>query len=160
MKDLHGKAAASVGAVRALTKDDLLADDAGDALRAVGVPVPEWKKDSLVYVSELSADERDALEVGWADYKSSKGEDDNVGFRAWCVAFCLCDESRVPLFNEDEVPAMAEKIGKRNGKATSRLFNTISRINGLTKSDIDVLEGNSVATPPVNADGNGESLSV
>lgn len=162
MKDLNEKTAANVGAVKALSKADLLADEGGqlESLRAVAVPTPEWKKDSLAYVAELTANERDELEIGWAEFKATKGEEDNVGFRAWCVAFCLCDVERGLLFDPDEVPAMAEKIGKRNGKATSRLFNTISRINGLTKQDIDVLEGNSAATPPENADGNGESLSV
>ena len=157
MKDLHAENAKNVDAVRALGKSDLLADGEEDSLRAVGVPTPEWKAGTLAYVAELTANERDELEVGWADYKNSKGEDDNVGFRAWCVAFCLCDHERGLLFDPDEVPAAAARLGKKNGKATSRLFNTISRINGLTKADIDVLEGNSEATPPVNADGNGGS---
>jgi hypothetical protein len=162
MKNLQERAAADAAPKQALSKADLLAEDAGglDSLRAVGVPTPEWKAGTLAYVAELSGNERDELEVGWADYKASKGEEDNVGFRAWCVAFCLCDEQRGLLFDPDEVPAAAEKIGKKNGKATSRLFNTISRINGLTKADIDVLEGNSEATPPENAAGSGESPSV
>lgn len=161
MKDLHSAAADSAASQHALGKDDLLADDGtGDALRAVGVPTPEWQRGSMVYVAELSANERDELEVGWAEYKAAKAEENNVGFRAWCVAFCLCDQERGLLFDSDEVPAAAARLGKKNGKATSRLFNTISRINGLTKADIDELEGNSEATPPVNADGNGESLSV
>lgn len=162
MKDLHEKTAADATAQKALSKADLLADDVLDtlALRAVGVPTPEWKPGTLAYVAELNANERDELEVGWAEFKAAKGEEDSVGFRAWCVAFCLCDVERGLLFDTDEVPAAAARIGKKNGKATSRLFNTISRINGLTKADIDVLEGNSVATQPENADGNGESPSV
>lgn len=162
MKDLHKLAAVAAIGQSPLSKADLLAEGAGglESLRAVGVPTPEWKPGSLAYVAELTANERDELEVGWADYKASKGEEDNVGFRAWCVAFCLCDAERGLLFDNDEVPAAAQRIGKKNGKATSRLFNTISRINGLTKADIDVLEGNSEATQPENADGNGGSLSV
>ena len=112
MKDLHEQNAASVGAVNALGKNEVLSDEeGGDSLRAVGVPTPEWKSGSLAYVAELNANERDELEVGWADYKQSKGEEDNVGFRAWCVAFCLCDVARGLLFEPDEVPAAAERIG-------------------------------------------------
>lgn len=160
MKNLHAATLAATAAQHALGKADLLADDGDTALRAVGVPTPEWKRGSLVYVAELSANERDELEVGWAEFKAAKGEENNVGFRAWCVAFCLCDQERGLLFEPDEVADAAEKIGKRNGKATSRLFNMASKINGLTKQDIDELEGNSEATPPENADGNGESPSV
>lgn len=162
MKNLSDAAAGDASAKNALSKLDLLADETSslDSLRAVAVPTPEWKAGTLAYVAELSANERDELEVGWSDYKQSKGEEDNVGFRAWCVAFCLCDVERGLLFDPDEVPAAAERIGKKNGKATSRLFNIISRINGLTKADIDVLEGNFGATQPENAAGNGESPSA
>ncbi len=125
------------------TMDILHADDilAGDKLRAVAVAVPEWKPGGQVFVAELSADERDQFETAWVEHKELRGEDDNVGFRAFTVAYCLCDETRFRMFGGREADA-AETIGKRNGKATSRLFNTISRINGLTKADIDQLEGN------------------
>lgn len=140
-----------------LTIDDILAIDE-KPLRAVAVPTPEWKWGSQAFVAELDATERDELEVGWSEYKKSKGdEENNVGFRAWCVAFCLCDAQRKLLAgNNDEVVALADKIAKKNGKTTSRLFNTISMVNGLTKADIDALEGNYEATQPENADGSGE----
>lgn len=145
-----------------ITANELLAEDVlndADQLRAVGVPTPEWRADSLAHVAELSAVERDQLETGWVEYKTARGEEDNVGFRAYCVAFCLCDSQRGRLFpTSSDVDRAADKIARRNGKATSRLFNTISRINGLTKADIDVLEGNSDATQPLADAGSGESL--
>lgn len=148
---------------RTLNAVDLLADDilGVDVLRAVAVPTPEYKFGSQAFVAELSAEERDQLEVGWAAYQEAQIEsEDNVGFRAYCVAFCLCDQKRGLLFRSDEeVVAAANKLRKRNAKATSRLFNTISRINGLTKADIDALEGNSEATRQENAAGSGESHS-
>lgn len=119
--------------------DDILT--ARDKLRAVLVATPEWAANGAVHVAELSADERDAMEIAWAEYKESLGEEDNAGFRAFAVAFCICSETRERLFAGREA-VVAQAIGGRNGKATCRLFNTISRINGLTKADVDALEGN------------------
>ncbi|MFO0939826.1 MAG: hypothetical protein U0930_03585 [Pirellulales bacterium] len=140
-----------------LTIDDLLKSDE-TPLRAVSVPTPEWKWGSQVFVAEIDATERDELEVGWSEYKANKGsEENNVGFRAWCVAFCLCDQNRkLYAGNNDEVVTLSDRIAKKNAKTTARLFNVISRLNGLTKADIDALEGNSEATQPENADGSGE----
>ena len=121
-----------------LRGDDLLASD---TLRAVAVATPEFKAGSRVFVAELSADERDEFETAWQEHKQALGEDDNVGFRAFTAAYCLCDEKRYRTFAGREAEAAAA-IGKRNGKATGRIFNTACRINGLTKSDIDELEGN------------------
>jgi hypothetical protein len=161
--DLNEKTAAAVAAQASgltLSIDDLM-KDSENPLKAVPVPTPEWKVGSQAFVAELDATERDELEVGWTEYKAAKGGEDNVGFRAWCVAFCLCDhERRLFCSNNDEVVALADKIAKKNAKATARVFNLISRINGLTKADIDLLEGNSEATQPENAVGNGESPSV
>ena len=125
-------------------------------MRAVPVVTPEWKPGSQVYVAELSADERDQLETDWADYRDNLNEDDsNVGFRSYCVAWCLCNRKRQRLFAGREEVA-AQKIGSRNGKATSRVFNVVSMLNGLLKSDIDILEGNSEATPAGTDAGSGE----
>lgn len=121
-----------------MNADDILG---GDKLRAVAVAVPEWQAGGQVFVAELSADERDEFETAWVEHKQSRGEEDNIGFRAFTVAWCLCSPERYRTFVGREAEA-AQVIGQRNGKATSRLFNTISRINGLTKADIDSLEGN------------------
>lgn len=122
-----------------LNGDDILSPR--EKLRAVLVATPEWQANGAVHVAELTGDERDAMEVAWAEHKEALGEEDNVGFRAFAVAYCICSENRVRLFSGREAEA-AQVIGGRNGKATSRLFNTISRINGLTKADVDALEGN------------------
>lgn len=126
-----------------LSAADILSGE--DKFRAVPVATPEWKENSRAFVAELDADERDQLETEWGDYKDALDEEDNVGFTAFCVAFCLCDSERNRLF-EGRVSAAAQKIRGRNAKATRRLFNTASRVNGLTSADIDALEGNSAAT--------------
>lgn len=148
MGKLEEKTKAEAAEVRTLDAGSVLHGDdilgGTDALRAVPVATPEWKAGSRVFVAELSADERDELEVLWAEYKAERDGDEadnSVGFRAFVVAFCLCDNDRYRLFSGRESEAAA-KISKRNGKATSRLFNVCSRVNGLTKSDIDELEKN------------------
>ncbi len=123
-----------------LTADELLTAPQ-QKLIAHAVSTPEWKEGSFVYVAELTADERDEMEQGWIGYRSQHNgaDDDNVGFRAYTVAYCLCDANRQRLFAGRESSA-AVVIGQRNGKATARVFNTCSKINGLTKADIDALE--------------------
>lgn len=147
MAKLKQKTEAKLSEVNTLNElDVILGDDilAADALRAVPVSTHEWKPNTRAFVAELTGDERDKFETEWVDYKSALGEEeDNVGFRAFAVAWMLCDAQRVRLFGSDTVVSAAQTIGaKKNGKATARLFNVCSRINGLTKADIDALEKN------------------
>ncbi|GAB5402802.1 MAG: hypothetical protein Aurels2KO_10330 [Aureliella sp.] len=129
----------TMDSVSVMVADDILA---ADRLRAVPVTTHEWQANSQAFVCEMSADERDQFETDWVDYKQSLGdEENNVGFRAFAVAWCLCNKERHRLF-EGREPIAAQSIGKKSGKATARLFNTISRVNGLTKADIDALEKN------------------
>jgi hypothetical protein len=151
--DLEQRAAAPAVS---LTADDILGGADDRKLEAVAVATPEWKEGSHVFVAELSADERDQMEELWIAYKRAlDDEESNVGFRAFTVAFCLCDLHRNRLFAGRESD-VAGRIGSRNGKATSRVFNVCSKINGLTKQDIDELEKNSGATKPANVVGSGE----
>jgi uncharacterized lipoprotein len=113
-----------------------------DKLRAVPVATHEWQPNSRAFVCEMNSDERDQFETDWVEYRESLDDDDNnVGFRAFTVAWGLCDADRNRLFAGREAEA-AQVIGARSGKTTARLFNTLSRINGLTKADIDALEKN------------------
>lgn len=149
-----------------MNAEEILAADeivgGANSLKAVPVPVDEWKPGSLVHVAELTADERDELEEEWSRFREKLNEDgSNVGFRSFVVAWCLCDAARTRMFAGREATA-AQSIGtNRNGKATARVFNVAARINGLLKEDIDALEKNSAA-PPGEAEssaGSGESLS-
>jgi hypothetical protein len=129
----------TLDSVAVMVADDILA---ADKLRAVPVTTHEWKPNTQAFVCEMNADERDQFETDWVDYKQSLGdEENNVGFRAFAVAWCICNAERQRMFEGREAVA-AQSIGKKSGKATARLFNTISRINGLTKADIDALEKN------------------
>ncbi|QDV26744.1 hypothetical protein [Aureliella helgolandensis] len=144
MSNLQKKTEAKLAEPKTLNESTILSGAdilAADKLRAVPVVTHEWKPGSQVYVAELTADERDELEQSWAEYKTARDEEDGIGFRAWCAAYCICDEKRNRTFIGRQVEA-AETIGKRRGKTTSRIFNTAARINGLTKADIDELEKN------------------
>ncbi|QDV24386.1 hypothetical protein [Aureliella helgolandensis] len=144
MSNLKAKTEAKLAEPKTLDETNILSGAdilTADKLRAVPVVTHEWKAGSQVYVAELTADERDELEQSWGDYKRERDEEDGIGFRAWCAAYCICDASRNRTFIGRQVEA-AETIGKKRGKTASRIFNTAARINGLTKADIDELEKN------------------
>ena len=90
----------------ALTADQLLSSPPVKLI-AHAVSTPEWVDGSFVYVAELSADERDEMETGWMAYREQHNSDDesNVGFRAYTVAYCLCDANRQRLFAGREAAA-------------------------------------------------------
>ena len=129
-------------------------------LRAVQVCTPELGAESFVFVAELSADERDELEELWAEKKKEYEDETQIGFRAWVVAYCLCDDQRKRLFDEDKIADAAAALGRKAAKPMARIFNTACRINGLLKSDVDTLEKNSVAKTGPQGDGSGESPSA
>ena len=119
-----------------------------DALKPGKVYVSEWN--DTVYVAQLTADERDQLEDVWQQIKG----DTNVGFRAFVVAFTLCDEKNVRYFMDvDAVRASMAALGKKNAGPVVKVFNVACAKNGLTKSDVDELEKNSET--PLAVDGNG-----
>ncbi len=68
-----------------------------------------------MYVAELTADERDEMEQGWIGYRSQHNgaDDDNVGFRAYTVAYCLCDANRQRLFAGRNRPPHSDWSAKR-----------------------------------------------
>lgn len=114
---------------------------AADILKAEDLPVqcvavPEWGGD--VYVATLRADERDELEESWLKIRNA---DSNEGFRAYCVAFCLCEADGKRLFNDGVLEA-ARALGKRSAKPVSRLFDVACKLNGLTGNDVKELEKN------------------
>jgi hypothetical protein len=127
-------------------------------LRAVVCPTPEMGEDTAVCLAELDADQRDELETLWAEKKAQYEDETNIGFRAWVVAYCLCDQQRQRMYSTSSaLSAAADALGKKPARMMSRLFNTACRLNGLLRQDVEAAEKNSV--PAVNAAGNGESHS-
>ncbi len=129
-------------------------------LRAVQVCTPELGDDSFVFVAELSADERDELEELWAEKKKEYDDETQIGFRAWVVAYCLCDDQRKRLFDESNIANAAAALGRKAAKPMARIFNAACRINGLLRSDVDTLEKNSAAKTGPQGVGSGESPSA
>ncbi len=159
---LNERTQTELGKNRTLSAVDLLADDilGVDVLRAVAVPTPEYKFGSQAFVAELAP--RNAINLKLAGRPIRRlrlSPKITLDSGLLCRVLLVRCAARIVVQVDEEVVSAANKIRKRNAKATSRLFNTISRINGLTKADIDALEGNSEATRQENAAGSGESHS-
>lgn len=118
-----------------LNKADILA--VNDRLTEL-VEVPEWG--GSVYVRTMSAAERDLEERRIYDaQQGKKGSAAMANFRARFLALTLVDEQGAPLFTLKEVDQLAEK----SFAVVSRLFEVSQRINGVTKEEIEAIEGNS-----------------
>ena len=123
-----------------------------DALAARTIDVPEWT--AVVHLAELTADERDQLEEQWS--ASKRTEDQVTGFRAFVVAFCLCDPQNNRLFPDPaELRRAANSLGRCKAGTVVRLFDICCRLNALLEKDIKELEGNS----PAGESGSGDSPS-
>lgn len=126
-----------------LSVDDILKPS---DLKAVKVSVPEWGGE--VYVAELTASERDAIETKWLEARDGESM---IGFRGYIVAACLCNAERELLFAEPG--KVFRQIGNKDARGVTRIFTAATELNGFTKSDQDELVKNSAATP--SASGNG-----
>lgn len=111
------------------------------------VDTPEISPGSCVYVADLNADDRDLLEMQWANY----ADGDRVGFRKYVVAWCLCDEKnqRLIMSGRDEtlledafIQAMNHIGSTMPLTALTRIFNAATEVIGLTAVDIEDMEKN------------------
>lgn len=95
--------------------------------------VPEWG--GQVYLAPLMAADRDAFEQSVSiDGKNVNLK--NVRARLLCAA--IVDENGERIFKE----ADAEVLGKKSGAVIGRIYERVQELNGLTKKDIEELEGN------------------
>ena len=122
----------------ALTLEDLKAL-VGCELQAHAVPVPELGDGKVVYVAELGANEsEDRIGVPWNEYKESTGQESEVGFRAFVVAACWCNESREFVAKtKQEITDTAALLGKLSRAAVIRMYDEAAKRNGLTNEDTD-----------------------
>jgi hypothetical protein len=126
---------------KALGASDLLAKQEKLQLRVWEVPTPEFGEGSFVNIAELSADERDELEVEFGKYKE---REDMVGIRGFYAAYALCDENRKPLFRGEKLYEAAKVFGtEKSGVAVNRIFSRFCRRNAILATDIEELVGNS-----------------
>lgn len=114
-----------------LTRAQILASD--DILKEE-VNVPEWG--GHVFVRVMSGTLRDRLE-------GAASKDRFSNFRARLVAYTVCDELGVLLFNEADIVA----LGHKSAAAMERVFPVATRLNGMTKDEVEALEKNSEPSP-------------
>lgn len=109
------------------------------------VPVPEWApkdmpaEQAYVWVRTLEGDERDAWEKTLTVGKGRKATVSLDSIRAkLAVATCVDDDGK-PIFTEADIA----KLNKLTCLPLSRVFDTASKLNGLSKEDVDELVGES-----------------
>jgi hypothetical protein len=98
------------------------------------VEVPEWG--GSVRVRTMTGAERDQLEG--EQIALPKG-DQARNFRARLVVRTACDEAGASLFTVSDVNALAGK----SAAALDRVFTVATRLNGMSKTDVEELEKNS-----------------
>lgn len=103
-----------------------------DDLKKEAIKVPEWG--GSVYIRAMTGEERDAFDVSFAQ----GNKDFKTCFRARLSASCICDESGVLLFAESDIAELA----KKSAAALDRIAARCTKINAITKDDIEDLEKN------------------
>ncbi len=93
-----------------------------------------------VFVMRMTADQRDGLDLAWGrqrDLDDNKG----VGYRAYVVAWCLCDDGNAPLFRDQDGDKnhsdMWGKLRLESASIVDRLFESAAKINGIMPEDED-----------------------
>lgn len=125
-----------------LSKDAILT---ADDMRIEAVAVPEWG--GTVFVRSLSGTERDSFE---AAILQRNGSDTSVNYRnmrARLAVLALCDRDGNRLFTDGDMAA----VGSKSAAALQRVFDAASRLNGLSKDDVDELAKNSEGGPSESA---------
>ena len=108
------------------------------------VEVPEWG--GTVRIATMSGEDRDRWELSMMQADDSSERGFKLNFDAYSrvrlVAMCLVDNDFNRIFTtQKEMDALA----KKSGKVMDLLYDVAQRVNGITESDIDDLEKNSVS---------------
>lgn len=115
---------------------------AAQDLPHVDVAVPEWG--GPVRVRSMTAGERDEWE-GWLVANAGPDRARNLAnIRARLVALTAIDGAGARLF---PAPEDVELLGAKAAAAVDRLFSAASRLNRLSKADVEELAGNSERAP-------------
>ena len=98
----------------------------------------------------LTGKERDALEASMIEGKGKKAEVNLVNLRAKLVARSIVDEDGKRVFEDEDIPALAQK----SASALTRVYEVAQRLSGITQEDVDELTKNSGAA---QSEGSGSS---
>jgi hypothetical protein len=112
-----------------------------DDLVTKEVHIPEWN--ATVRVKSLTGAERDEFEASITSIKGDKANTNLRGMRAKLAIACCVDADGKPLFKSSDLQALAGK----SARALSRIFDVAAELNGLSKSDVEELTGNSEPDP-------------
>ena len=108
------------------------------------VDVPEWG--GTVRIATMSGEDRDRWELSMMQADDSSERGFKLNFDAYSrvrlVAMCLVDDNFNRIFVTKE---QIEKLSQKSGKVMDFLYDVAQRVNGITESDIDDLEKNSVS---------------
>ena len=108
------------------------------------VEVPEWG--GTVRIATMSGEDRDRWELSMMQADDSSERGFKLNFDAYSrvrlVAMCLVDDNFNRIFVTKE---QIEKLSQKSGKVMDLLYDVAQRVNGITESDIDDLEKNSVS---------------
>lgn len=118
-----------------LTKDAILS--ASDIPAPERITVPEWGGD--VYVRTMTGEERDSYIT--AVFGTSGKERNMRNATAQLLARTLCDEKGNRIFSDGDAAA----LGRKSSAVLGPLFAAASRLNGLSKADMEEIVGNSEA---------------
>lgn len=119
----------------ALSKEDILGTPCAKVEK---VYIPEWGGE--VFIRVMKSAERDAFEAAALD---RKGASKMANIRARLAAIVLADENGARLFTDADAPALGEKFAP----ALDRIFEAASKLNRLSKEDVEELEKNSESAP-------------
>lgn len=119
--------------MKILTKDEIFA---ADDLPREAVNVPEWG--GSVYVRTMTGADRDSFEAKSIELKGDSQVTNLVNLRARLVAMTTVDESGKRLFSESDIA----RLGEKSSRALQRVFEVATKLNALSKNDVEELTGN------------------
>jgi len=138
-------------------------------LAANPVAVPELQhlfgedEPTLFYMASLSAFDKDRMDSTFIAYKKEFDLDDTMEvYRAFVVAYCLCDQDNVrAATTNDVIFETTNMLSGMGNKIISRLFNVANGANGIYGlTEAAEKKSATPATPVKKSGGNGESPSV
>ena len=99
---------------------------------------PAFGEDVGVYIRIMRADEASEIEDKVTGDDIPPGE-----FRRLVLERTVVDENNVPLFDAETISVLM----KKSRPTVEEVFDKACQINGLTRAEVDELEGNSESTP-------------
>lgn len=114
-----------------LDKAAILAFASNSALKVEKIELPEMGGD--VYIKELTAGEREALE------KQMQSQTDKNAVRATVFVHSVCNADGELMFDVEDI----EAIKQLPSRPVIKVFNRSNEINGITPKQVDTAEKNS-----------------